>query len=56
MPIYDYEVCKNCGRITDERRLPMEERDNQVCVCGEPIKRLITFEGSVWAPTAGGMR
>lgn len=39
MPIYEY-TCPECG---DQQRLvPMKERNDQRCQCGEPLKREIS--------------
>jgi predicted nucleic acid-binding Zn ribbon protein len=55
MPTYVYYNCDRDG--TQERNVPIAERDNQVCeICGDPLKRKIAFTGLTWAPTAGGMR
>lgn len=55
MPTYVYYNHDRDG--TQERNVPIAERDNQNCeVCGEPIDRKIAFTGLTWAPTAGGMR
>lgn len=64
MPTYVYETC--CCRIPEdggaylsewELKVPVDKRDEQRCpFCSKKLKRLIRFEGSVWAPTAGGMR
>lgn len=55
MPTYTYYNCDRDG--TQERNVPMDERDNQKCeICGDPITRKISFTGLTWAPTAGGMR
>lgn len=48
MPIYVYR--DNEGHET-ERNVPVSERDNQ-----EGLTRIHKFTGSVWAPTAGGMK
>lgn len=66
-PTYVYETCEceileSCPcqeEVPDEFELnvPVEERDRQWCQhCGMMLKRLLRFEGLVWAPTAGGMR
>lgn len=58
MPTYIYENC-SCylgGGEPLERNVPIVERDNQKCICGETLKRKIVFTGLTWAPTAGGMR
>jgi putative FmdB family regulatory protein len=53
MPNYDF-VCMNCDD-TEERNVKIEERDFQFCLsCGHKMNRVWTFEGHVWAPTAGG--
>lgn len=55
MPTYTYYNHDRDG--TQERVVPISERDNQTCeICGEPLERKITFNGLTWAPTAGGMR
>lgn len=56
MPIYDY-YCLACDQGSEEN-VPIEERDNlQQCICGNSKWRLLSFKGSVWAPSAknGGM-
>lgn len=58
MPNYAFKC------IMDEtefvKNLPMEERDDANVQCPECglyfTKRVLRFSGSVWAPTAGGMR
>lgn len=55
MPTYVYYNCDRDG--TQERNVPMDERDEQKCeVCGDPLTRKQVFTGLTWAPTAGGMR
>ena len=55
MPTYDYE-CEKEGTLT-ERMVPIATRDEQVCdFCKSPLKRIVSFNGLTWAPTAGGMR
>lgn len=54
MPLYDY-ICVSCGR-TEERNVNISERDEQHCECGGSLAREISFKGSVWAPSAGGMK
>lgn len=55
MPNYDYK-CPVCNEEA-ELNVPADERDEQVCdTCYHPLKRVWNFRGSVWAPTAGGMR
>lgn len=49
MPIYSYRD-KQTGEIV-ERVVSIEDRDKQ-----KGFERVITFTGSVWAPTSGGMR
>lgn len=57
MPTYDYYQCGEVDGYTEERNVPISERDSQVCKrCGFPVERKITFRGLTWAPTAGGMR
>lgn len=54
MPNYVYENCQG-EEVTVN--VPIAERDNVDCgPCGKKMKRLIRFEGRVWAPTAGGTR
>lgn len=48
MPIYNY---KNEAGDVIERNVPIDERDNQ-----SGLERILTFTGSVYAGTAGGMR
>ena len=54
MPIYLYQ-CTACEK-KEERNVPIAKRDNQDCDCGHEMERLIRFTGTVWAPTAGGMK
>jgi len=55
MPNYAYEHKCYLDPIT--RNVPIDERDKQTCDhCGELLTRKWVFEGSVWAPSAGGMR
>lgn len=60
MPTYVYENCHVIEGLEEditERNVPMDERDDQTCYfCLKPLKRLLRFEGLVWAPSAGGMR
>lgn len=56
MPNYDY-WCMCSEGIQHRINVPMEERDSQKCsFCYASLRRKYTFTGSVWAPTAGGMR
>lgn len=48
MPIYTY---RKANGETVEKIVPVSERDNQ-----EGLTRVLDFCGSVWAPTAGGMK
>lgn len=48
MPIYVYRD-KDGNEI--EKNVPVSERDDQ-----EGLTRIPKFTGSVWAPTAGGMK
>lgn len=48
MPLYTY---KNEAGETIERVVSIEDRDHQ-----DGLTRVITFTGSVYAPTAGGMK
>lgn len=54
MPIYIY-WCTDCKDST-ERNVKVDERQDQYCDCGNHLIREFKFSGSVWAPTAGGMR
>ena len=56
MPIY-ISKCPDC-KVPFEYVSSVEERDNTpVCTnCGGGTVRVIAFTGSVWAPTAGGMK
>ena len=55
MPNYDYK-CLVC-ETAEERNVEADSRDKQNCnECSKPLKRVWSFKGSVWAPTAGGMR
>ena len=59
MPIYTYKYCDGDPdpETFIERNVPIEERDNQFCHrCKNKLERVIDFNGSVWAPTAGGMK
>lgn len=49
MPLYSYRDILT-GELS-EKVVPISERDNQ-----EGLERVLDFKGSVWAPTAGGMR
>lgn len=48
MPLYQYKTAD--GRVV-ERNVPIAERDSQ-----EGLVRILSFSGSVWAPTSGGMK
>lgn len=49
MPTYVYK--DEDGNVV-ERNVPISERDNQ-----EGLKRILSFAGTVWSPTAnGGMK
>jgi hypothetical protein len=48
MPLYEYRTAD--GKIV-ERNVPVAQRDEQ-----EGLERILTFTGSVWAPTSGGMK
>jgi putative FmdB family regulatory protein len=55
MPLYDY-CCVDCKQA-EERNVKIDDREDQYCVkCDGHLIREISFKGSVWAPTAGGMR
>lgn len=54
MPIYEF-WCSECQK-TRELNVAIDDRDHQTCECGEWLVRKLTFQGSVWAPTAGGMK
>jgi putative FmdB family regulatory protein len=55
MPNYDFK-CPVC-ETTEERNVDVEARDSQNCDrCYHVLVRVWNFKGSVWAPTAGGMR
>jgi putative FmdB family regulatory protein len=54
MPIYEYQ-CTECEN-EEERTVAIADRDTQECACGYEMERRICFHGSVWAPTAGGMK
>jgi hypothetical protein len=57
MPTYTYIRCSGDPEELEERNVSISERDNQFCYrCGNKLQRKITFNGAVWAPTAGGMR
>lgn len=46
MPVYEY-LCPNCGKQED-RMVKFEDRNNQVCQCGEKTNKRIS------APNLGG--
>jgi putative FmdB family regulatory protein len=52
MPIFDY-LCESC-LTRQEINVTIEDRDKQVCQCGEVLKRQISFVGSVFSETANG--
>jgi putative FmdB family regulatory protein len=55
MPNYDYK-CLTCEEKF-ARIVSIDERDSQLCEkCDGETERLLTFDGMVWAPTAGGWR
>lgn len=54
MPTYTY-TCSSCEK-TFTKIAKIDERDNQVCDCGENLKRGLDRPGLVWAPTAGGYK
>lgn len=55
MPTYTF-TCLACDSDL-ERIVPIAQRDDQFCeICGWRLNRTVTFTGSVYAPTAGGMR
>lgn len=55
MPVYDYEGCWWCETDDEERLCSIEQRDMQYCEkCGMPLRRKISFQGSVWSPTRNG--
>lgn len=54
MPIYTYE-CSSCQE-RKELNVKIADRDRQRCICKKELKRVITFTGIVFAPTAGGMK
>ena len=56
MATYDYK-CSKCD-TKFEKNVPSADRDKEiVCsICGEKANRLLTFVGTVYAPTAGGMK
>lgn len=39
---YDYQ-CENCGQ-EEERSVPVEDRDQQICSCGAALRRLCGFK------------
>jgi len=43
MPVYEF-FCK-CGKRVD-RLVPVDERDTQVCTCGEIMERKISVPGA----------
>lgn len=54
MPTYTY-TCLGCDKDI-VRIAKIDQRDEQVCECGEKLLRKIDRPGMVWAPTAGGYR
>lgn len=55
MPIYKYQ-CTLCLQ-EQEINVPIEDRDEQKCLCGNSLQRKIVFTGLVYAKTAnGGMK
>lgn len=56
MPIYEY-YCNYCMKLSEEN-ISIDKRDNAVkCTCGNYKYRKISFNGTVWSPTAnGGMK
>lgn len=55
MPNYDYK-CLTCEKVF-AKITSIETRDDIPCEeCGAETERLLTFDGMVWAPTAGGWR
>jgi len=56
MTIYIYG-CEFCDEEI-EKNVPIDERDNQFCICGQQLLRKLKFTGSVYAPTStdGGMK
>ena len=55
MPNYTF-ACNEC-EIKFDRNVPYEKIPDTLCEkCGAVAKRLYTFNGLVWAPTAGGYR
>ena len=47
MPAYDYG-CPNCGVF--EAKTSLEDRDNVLCGCGRPAKRLSHYERVQFGP------
>lgn len=55
MPIYSYK-CPKCQTEVEQLK-DIDDRDRATCpFCKSRLERKITFSGSVWAPTAGGMK
>lgn len=56
MPIYSNK-CTECGK-QDEYIRSVPDRDaTPICrECGAETYRVMTFTGTVWAPSAGGYR
>lgn len=60
MPLYTY-FCQKCPDegnpyLEFERPVKVAERDDQYCPYGHKLVRKLDFHGSVYAPTAGGMK
>jgi putative FmdB family regulatory protein len=55
MPNYDYK-CLTCEKVFAQI-VSIDDRDVVPCEdCNGATERLLTFNGMVWAPTAGGWR
>lgn len=59
MPTYTYRkcLCETNQEGIIERTVPVDDRNRQKCYfCHAVLTRKYAFTGSVYAPTAGGMR
>lgn len=52
IPTYQYE-CFLCMRDW-EKIVPIDDRDNQMCICGNVMHRKIVFNGIVYSATHNG--
>lgn len=55
MPTYEYK-CDECNHRFSLVK-SVKDRDTGECYnCKKQARRVLSFDGSVWAPTAGGYR